>query len=173
MFEDEVIFQLSGSSTRSWAVKGKGSVVDSFPGRTSEKVLGAVTAEDNPRFHFRFAPVFNQETFGAFLKQIVRHHPEEKVHLVLDNVRYHHAKSLQPWLEANKARIELHFLPAYSPQFNPIERVWKATKKASVHNRYFESLDQLKKTLFRRFNRFQGNPSSLRGLVRSHVPNKN
>lgn len=173
MFEDEVIFQLSGSTTRSWALKGTGNTVDSLPGRTSKKVLGAVTAEENPKFHFRFAPVFNQDTFGAFLKQIIRHHPEEKVHLVLDNVRYHHAKNLKVWLEAHKSRIELHYLPPYSPQFNPIEKVWKVTKKAAIHNRYFEDLDQLHSTIYRRFNRFQGNPASLRGIVRSFVTHKN
>ena len=173
MFEDEVIFRLSGSTMRSWATKGKGTTVDSFPGRESEKVLGAMTIEENPKFHFRFAPVFNLKTFGTFLRQIIRCHPHEKVHMVLDNVRYHHAKALQGWLEENKERIELHFLPAYSPQFNPIEMVWKATKKASVHNRYFENLDQLHKTIFRRFNRFQGNPSSLRGIANSQIWNKN
>jgi putative transposase len=148
MYEDEAIFQQSGSTIRSWAPKGRGRTVDSFPGRKSEKALGAVTIEENPRFHFRFAPVFNTETFGAFLRQIIRQYPHEKVHMVLDNVRYHHAKGLQGWLEENKDRIKLHFLPAYSPQFNPIEKVWKATKKASIHNRYFETLGQLRKALF-------------------------
>lgn len=173
MFEDEVIFQVSGSTMRTWAPKGVGSPVDSLPGRSSVKVLGAVTAEANPRFHFRFAPVFNQDTFGAFLQQIIRQYSGTKVHLILDNVRYHHAKHIKGWLEAEKDRIELHFLPAYSPQFNPIEKVWKATKKASIHNRYFENLDELKQTLFRRFKRFQGNPRSLSGIMRSHVPDKN
>lgn len=172
MYEDEVIFRLSGSTMRSWAVKGKGATVDSFPGRESKKVLGAMTIEENPKFHFRFAPVFNLKTFGTFLRQIVRCHPDEKVHMVLDNVRYHHAKDLQGWLKENKNRIELHFLPAYSPQLNPIERVWKATKKASVHNRYFETLDHLHQAIFRRFNRFQGNPSSLRGIASASLKNK-
>lgn len=172
MFEDEVIFQISGSTMRTWAPRGVGSLVDSLPGRSSIKVLGAVTAEGNPRFHFRFAPVFNQETFGAFLRQIIRQYPTTKVHLILDNVRYHHTKHIQEWLETKKEQIELHFLPPYSPQFNPIEKVWKATKKASIHNRYFENLDELKDTIFRRFKRFQGNPCSLRGIMRSYVSNK-
>lgn len=146
--------------------------MNSLPGRSSMKALGAVTAEEKPRFHFRFAPVFNQETFGSFLRQIIRQYPETKVHMILDNVRYHHAKALSSWLETQKDRIELHFLPAYSPQFNPIEKVWKATKKASIHNRHFESIDQLRDTLFRRFNRFQGNPASLKGIMQSHVPHK-
>ena len=172
MFEDEVIFQVSGSTMRSWAVKGVGATVNSLPGRSSMKALGAVTAESNPRFHFRFAPVFNQETFEAFLRQIIRQYPKTKIHMVLDNVRYHHAKRLQTWLKTQKKRIELHFLPAYSPQFNPIDKVWKATKKASIHNRFFQNTDHLHATIFRRFNRFQGNPCSLRGIMRSYVPDK-
>lgn len=172
MFEDEVIFQLSGSTTRAWAPKGIGTIVDSMPGRSNLNVLGAVTAEEDPRFHFRFAPVFNQDTFGTFLRQIIRQYPTRKVHMVLDNVRYHHAKQIQSFLNEAKDRIELHFLPPYSPQFNPIERVWKETKKASVHNRFFEKLEEMKKAIFRRFNRFQGNPASLRGLMSSHDPYK-
>lgn len=70
---------------RSWAPKGIGQTVDSFPGRKSEKALGAVTVEKNPRFHFRFAPVFNVTTFGAFLRQVIRQYPDKKVHMVLDN----------------------------------------------------------------------------------------
>jgi transposase len=98
---------------------------------------------------------------------VVRCHPGRKVFAVLDNVGYHHARLIKDWAEQNKSRIELHFLPAYSPQFNPIEIVWRQAKRAAAHNRHFRHLEELHSKLFRRFNRFQGNPRPLRTIVRN------
>lgn len=56
--------------------------------------------------------------------------------MVVDNVRYHHAKRLKPILERYKHKIELVYLPAYSPDLNPIERIWWYMRKKITHNRY-------------------------------------
>jgi transposase len=164
--EDEASFGISGTTSRTWMEKGKDGLreVMSKAARESIKVFGAVTVEENPRFHFRIAEVFNAVTFLGFLKQLVRQY-DRKIFLILDNARYHHALLLQEWLEANKSKIELHFLPAYSPQFNAQECVWRLTRRKSTHNRYFSKKSELHKTIFRRFNRFQGNPASLRGII--------
>lgn len=140
----------------------------SEPGRQCIKALGCVSDERNPRFCFKFAPVFNQDTFQRFLKHIVNRFKGEKVFMILDNVRYHHARSIRDWLEKNSDKIELNFLPPYSPNLNPIEKVWKKVKRDSVHNKYFRKLEELRMTVFRRFNRIQGNPASVRNLI---VPN--
>jgi transposase len=63
--------------------------------------------------------------------------------IILDNSRYHHARSLQSWLWEHRKVLRLDFLPPYSPQLNPIERVWKLTRKLCVHNRYFPTLQDL------------------------------
>ena len=61
--------------------------------------------------------------------------------MVVDNVRYHHAKRLKPILEKHKQKIELVYLPAYSPDLNPIERIWWYMRKKITHNRYLESMN--------------------------------
>lgn len=61
--------------------------------------------------------------------------------MVVDNVRYHHAKRLKPILEKYKNKIELVYLPAYSPDLNPIERIWWYMRKKISHNRYLETMD--------------------------------
>ncbi len=137
----------------------------SQPVRRSAKVFGALSLSYNPRFSFAFAERFNAKTFLRFLKRLVNN-SKRKILMVLDNVRYHHARLVQEWVEANSDRIELHFLPPYSPEFNPIENLWRLTKRATTHNRHFATLKDLCDRLFRRFNRYQGNPASLRGLVR-------
>lgn len=128
------------------------------------KAFGAVSREHNPRFHFQFSEKFNAQTFLKFLRRLIRHEAR-KVFLVLDNVGYHHARLVTDWAEANADKIELHFLPAYSPDLNPIEILWRQTKRSATHNRHFDTLESLHHRLFRRFNRHQGNPAFLRGIV--------
>ena len=165
LYGDEAIFQVSGSMSRTWAEMGVGIEVPSKPGRESVKAIGAVSVDANPRFHFQFSEVFNQETYLKFLKRVASHYAV-KVHMIVDNARYHHAITVTEWLEQNKAKIQLHFLPPYSPDLNAQECVWRITRRKGIHNRYFESTDTLHQTVFRQFNRFQGNPAYLRGIIR-------
>jgi transposase len=83
----------------------------------------------------------NTVTFFKFLVKVVRLYPNQKIIMVLDNVRYHHAKRLKPILDKYKHRIEIVYLPAYSPDLNPIERIWWYMRKKITHNRYLESMN--------------------------------
>jgi transposase len=90
------------------------------------------------------ASVFNALTFLDFLKMVVRHTRRgRKLILVLDNARYHHAILLRDWLRRHKTRLTLLFLTPYSPDLNPIERVWKLTRHLCTHNQYFQELQDL------------------------------
>lgn len=164
-----MVFYQSGTTCQTWAEKGNGIISESAPGRKTKKALGVVSVEKDPKFYFRFEEVFNASTFQAFLQKIVNRYRNRKVFLIMDNAKYHHSNKLKPWLEDNMDKIELHFLPAYSPNLNPIERVWKKAKKSSLHNRYFKEISDLQEAIFRRFNRFQGNPAALRGAVKDFI----
>ena len=60
------------------------------------------------------------------------------IQLFLDNARYHHAKLVQAWLAPSGCRIKLHFIPAYCPHLDPIERLWGLMHKPITHNRCSE-----------------------------------
>ena len=90
---------------------------------------------------------------------------ELKVHFITDNAPYHKSPKVREWLKGKEDLIELHFLPAYSPKLNAVEYVWRKTKRAITHNKFFPRLQDLKAALARRFNRFQGNPASLRSAI--------
>lgn len=167
MYEDEASFQVSGTRSRGWIRKGRknGKEVESKPTRDSVKAFGAVTVSEKPKFHFLFTKVYNSRRFLMFLKRIVRQYPNRKVRMIVDNASYHHARLVREWLEKNEERIELHFLPPYSPEFNAQEGVWRVTRRKSTHNRFFNDRIELHITIFRRFNRFQGNPASLRSMI--------
>jgi len=59
------------------------------------------------------------------------------IHVFLDNARYHHAVLVQEWLAQPGRRIRLHFIPAYCPHLNPIERLWGVMHKHLTHNRTY------------------------------------
>lgn len=70
---------------------------------------------------------------------------------VLDNALYHHASIFTDF--GFLIGIDLLFLPPYSPELNPIERVWKLVKKHATHNRYFQLLSNLKGSLSQEFSK--------------------
>lgn len=74
--------------------------------------------------------------------------------MILDNVRYHHARKLKPFLDLHKDHLELLFLPPYCPDLNPIERVWWFMRKRITHNRYMESLQDRKVKFWMMFSHF-------------------
>ena len=101
---------------------------------------------------------------------MVRCNHDKKVFLIADNARYHHAKLVKEWVALNSDKVELFFLPAYSPEFNAVEHIWRMTKRKTTHNRHFKTLDALHGKVFRRFNRYQGNPIALTSAIARFLP---
>jgi transposase len=121
----------------------KDPILQHAPTRKSVACFGAVSLSTG-QFVRMMCAVFNAETFQAFLKRLLRHQSRSRrMLLVLDNARYHHAVLLAPFLRRHARRLRLLFLPPYSPQLAPIERVWKLTRRLATHNRYFATLPEL------------------------------
>jgi len=118
-------------------------VVLQEPTRCHISVFGAVAIGTGRLVH-QLSETFNATTFQDFLEKLLSFRKRDRILcLILDNSRYHHAKMLKPWLEKHKEELILEFLPPYSPQLNPIERVWKETRKKATHNKYFSTLSDL------------------------------
>jgi transposase len=142
----------------------KDPIVLHAPTRKSIAVFGGVCTEDG-RFVYYPSKIFNAKTFKIFLQMLLkRRRKGKKILLVLDNARYHHARDIQPWLDKNKKHLELLFLPPYSPDLNPIERVWKLTRRLCTHNQYFENLEKLTEVVSVKFNEWKKPNSTLRKL---------
>lgn len=139
--------------------------------RHKMSVFGAMG--ENGQFIFQPSAVFNAETFRQFLQKVIaqaiventKDGRKKKILLVLDNARYHHAKIIQPWLEEMKDILELCFLPPYSPDINAIEMMWKKTRRAVTHNRFFESIDNLMYDLNRYWKQFEFDNEELKLLT--------
>lgn len=121
------------------------------PTRKSVAVFGAVRVQDGC-FVAQRAETFNATSFERFLKRLARHRRRNrKMVVIVDNARWHHARHLQPWLQEHRDSVQMDFLPPYSPDLNPVERVWKLTRYQCTHNRYFPSLDDLVEVVWNHF----------------------
>lgn len=163
MFEDEAYFQQEGTTRQSWAKRGKGFTVYHQPCKRKCKFFGAITVEESPTFIFQKAEWFNAKTFQQFLEHLLT--VFDKIYLILDNVKYHKAKILKPFLHANRKRLWLFSLPPYSPELNAIEMVWRETKKDATHNRYFPYMRGLTRAVQTQFRIYQNDPWRLSGLI--------
>src|SRR5439155_10392063 len=109
----------------------KDPVLQHAPTRKSVACFGAVSLSSG-KFVRAMCSVFNGETFEAFLKRLLRHRSRGKrMLIVVDNAKYHHSVSLAPFLRRYRNVLSLLFLPPYSPQLAPIERVWTLSHEDS------------------------------------------
>jgi transposase len=162
---DECHFQQHGTRVAMWVPpEEKDPVVLLAPTRKSVSLFGAVNVNDG-RLVTRFEKQFDAMTFKAFLIQLLRHRKKGKrIVVMLDNARYHHAKILRDFLRKNRKVLRLEFLPAYSPELNPIERVWKLTRRICTHNVYFETLEQVTCSVTKQHDVWKKPNESLRRL---------
>jgi transposase len=141
-------------------------IVRHAPTRKGVGYYGAVRLRDGRFVWRREAGKFNGETYWAFLRylrQITAPSPGRTV-VIEDNASYHHAALHRAWREACETRFAIHFLPSYAPELNPIERVWKLTRKLRTHNRYFASLDEVITTVEAQFGEWRRGSEDLRRL---------
>ncbi len=151
--EDEVHFQRHSSLIRMWAPKGKQPRVISASTRQKVGFFGALNLKTG-HLLTKEASTFNADTFGDFLCYFLQH-TQGKLYLILDNASWHKACDLKSFFIENQDRLIHIFLPPYSPELNPIERVWRITRRQITHNRYFPSIEDLKVALLSHFTKWK------------------
>ena len=133
--------------------------------RKTAHVYAAVALND-AAFAYRFADVFSSQTFWEFLQQLVARFATRKIFLVIDNGPWHKlGDDGKAWLARNRHLIELHRLPPYSPEFNPVEAIWKTTRRRTTHNRFYATTEERDSALRKTFKTFQRRPS----LIANHL----
>lgn len=164
---DEVHFQQHGSRCQMWIPpEAKDPVLLHAPTRHSVGYFAAVRLRDG-KFQFcRETDKFNGATFFQFMKSLRRTsiRTGRRVVVITDNAKYHHARLHKPWREEHAGDFVLDYLPPYSPELNPIERVWKLTRRRCLHNRYFPQLDDVIAAVEAEFAQWTGRNETLRRL---------
>lgn len=164
---DEVMFHQHGTTCKMWiAPEDHNPTIYHHPTRKSVGYFGAVRLRDGKFVYQREADKFNAETFHRFLKFLRKTtaRTNKKVVVISDNARYHHAKLHKPWRDNCEDRFALDFLPPYSPELNPIERVWKLTRRNCTHNKYFSELENVINAIEPQFDKWRQGSEALRRL---------
>ena len=104
-------------------------------GRKRFNVLGALNAITHELVTVTNDAYINAESVCALLLKIAAAHPDIPITLILDNARYQKCKLVLAMAES--LDIELKHLPAYSPNLNLIERLWKFVKKKVLYSKYY------------------------------------
>ena len=137
LFEDEASFAQWGSLSYTWARRGQQPEVPTSGKRKGYKVFGAIEYFSGRLFYQGIEGRFNSESYQAFFQTILAQ-TTQHLFLIHDGARYHTSASTQAFLAAHSERITEHPLPSYSPDYNPIEYLWRKTKKRATHNKYFK-----------------------------------
>lgn len=126
---DETCAKASAHRPRGYAPKGCKPEFKAVANQGCKvNVIAAVSNTGKARFMLSDRAV-NAQVFKTFLARLAGSCPAP-VFLIVDNLRVHHAKVLQPWLEKNKKKLRLFFLPSYSPDLNPVEYLNQDMKQA-------------------------------------------
>jgi transposase len=123
-----------------WAPRCEKLALDQSSGRDRLNIHGAINLETGETRMIEAETVDANSTIRLLASIEALYPTLLLIHVFLDNVfldnaRYHHAKVVKAWLARPGCRIKLHFIPAYSPHLNPIERLWGLMHKNVTHNR--------------------------------------
>ncbi|WP_407944952.1 IS630 family transposase [Paenibacillus cymbidii] len=142
LFEDESMIRSYQALQYNWFPRGRQRKVPTYGKHEGAKLFGAINYETG-QVHHREEEKADVAAFVRFLEDLLSAYPSGKIALILDNSRIHHAKALQPFLTEHP-RLQLVFLPPYSPNLNPVEGLWLWLKADVVNNVFFEKFYTIK-----------------------------
>lgn len=161
-FEDEVSFAQWGSLSYTWGPKGKQPLVKTCGKRKGLKMFGAIEVINGDFEYMECDGKFNGESYIEFLKQLLDKY-SCPIFLIEDGAPYHRSglvKEFKNKMEKQK-RLFVYRLPSYSPDKNPIEKLWRNTKKNATHLKYFKSFEDLRSSVINTFNKYLSDASKV------------
>ena len=142
LFGDEVGFAQWGSLSYTWSLKGLQPTVPTCGIRRAYRAFGLFAPFQSWLLTKGTLEKFNSESYQAFLDWVLEQIAGFVI-LIQDNAPYHTSGRVQDFIRAHADRLAVYQLPPYSPELNPIERVWKKVKKEGTHLRYFPTFADL------------------------------
>jgi transposase len=143
---DEMGVGSDAAAGRSWAPVGQTPVIKRTGKRFRVNMISAISNQGLLRFRL-FTGSFTGAVFIDFLRRLLRDCQGRKVHLIVDGHPVHRAKLVSAWVGRHAERIELHFLPGYSPELNPVELLNHDVKANAAGRRRPRSAGELREEL--------------------------
>jgi transposase len=139
LFGDAVHPQYQSKAVCGWIKKGVEKTLQTTAKQTRMHVVGAINISNLEVITQEYKTI-NKEAMIEFLKAIENHFFEaSKIYLILDNATTGKNRLVDEYLKSS--RIEIKYLPGYSPNLNPIERLWKIMREEKINNCYYSSED--------------------------------
>lgn len=159
MFEDEARFGRMSSPIGCWAPPGCRPEVPTHRVREYTHVFGSVCPQDGELISL-ILPRADTAAMSLYLAEVSRRHPREHLLMFLDRAGWHRAKSL-----VVPENITLDWLPAYSPQCNPQELVWREVRRQPFGNHTYDSMAAVESALVQRLRQLESAPTRLQSLT--------
>jgi transposase len=159
-FGDEAGVRSDCHAGTTWARRGHTPVVSTTGARFGLNMISAVSAQGEFRFMIIRGRV-GAAQFIEFIKRLL-HNAERMIFLIVDGHPAHKAKSVTRFVESVKDRFQLFFLPPYSPELNPDERVWNDVKNNAVGRKRITSPNDLHGAVISHLRLIQKSPDRIR-----------
>jgi transposase len=146
LFIDSVHPTMETRAASGWIRKGQEKQIATTASRTRLNITGAIHLQSMTVTHANYDTI-NALSLIDFFTQLKAVYPmAPKLHIILDQAGYHRSEEVSGFAENNN--IMLHFLPAYSPNLNSIERLWKVMNERVRNNHCFQSAKEFRERIF-------------------------
>ncbi len=168
-FQDEVGFQTEGTLAYTWGRKGEAIEIKNYGRHGRVNLLGAFELGTGAFYGVLTSFRVTASRFRRFVCHLKREMRTDKILLICDNASFHKAKWLREWFEQHAAWLRVEFLPAYSPDFNPIERLWRWFKGEFTHNACWPTRTALRRHLAEKLLELPQHMLAMQGVMRQEI----
>jgi transposase len=163
LFGDEASFPQWGTLSYTWAPKGEQPTIETCGKRKGYKVFGLIDYFTGRFFYKCQEGRLNSDAYMVYLKEVLAK-TRKHVILIQDGAPYHRSAAMKKFFEQNSARLTVYRLPSYSPDYNPIEKLWKKVKEKGTHLHYFPTFEDLKNKVEEALLLFKNTPKEVLSL---------
>lgn len=161
-FQDESNVSLTAFLGKTWAFRGQTPQASVTGKRGGVSAMSALSGQGRLVFQL-FTKRIASEEIMQFLGQMLKHHPTRHLVVVMDQAPPHTSRRTRDYM-ASQRRLHVHYLPKYSPDWNPDEKVWNHLKHHELKGHQAKTKEELHKLTHNKLDNMSQNPSLLRGL---------
>ena len=161
-FQDEANVSLTAFLGKTWSPCGQTPKARVTGKRGGVAAMSAISKPGHLLFRLLEKRIASPEVI-AFLAQMLKHHPRRHLVVVMDQARPHTSKKTKAYIESQR-RLHVFYLPSYSPDWNPDEKVWNHLKNHELKSNQAKTKDELKRLTRRKLQSMAKRPELLRGL---------
>jgi transposase len=169
LFVDEATVCRHPTSTAQWCLVDEVPEVPTGDDHAKVHVYGAV-ARLTGRTHYHVSPTLGKGEFAKFLRPLLAYHPGKRLLVIHDRAEQHKGAPVEAVVREAQGRLVLKAQPAYSPELNPQERIWKWLRRVVTHNHWFTTLTEQSEAIRNFFRYLTGVKEQVRHLCGFKTP---